>query len=51
MNIFRVIAEIYNNYKDYNKTIRELSRLSDKELKDLGITRNDIYSIAANKTF
>ena len=27
-------------------TIKELSKLSDAELRDIGITRGDIYSIA-----
>ena len=29
-----------------NATIKELSALSDKELRDIGISRGDIYSIA-----
>jgi len=29
-----------------NQTIRELSRLNDRELNDMGISRGDIYSIA-----
>jgi len=29
-----------------NQTIKELSRLSDRELNDMGIARGDIYSIA-----
>ena len=29
-----------------NQTIKELSRLSDRELWDMGITRGDIYSVA-----
>ena len=29
-----------------NDTIKQLSRLSDRELWDMGITRGDIYSIA-----
>lgn len=32
--------------KAANKTIKELSRLSDRELWDMGITRGDIYSVA-----
>lgn len=28
------------------KTLDELSRLSDKELRDLGISRSDIWSLA-----
>jgi uncharacterized protein YjiS (DUF1127 family) len=35
-------------YLRYRKTVRELSHLSDRELNDLGIVRNDIDSIARN---
>jgi len=37
------------NY-EARQTIRELSRLSDKELNDIGITRAQIYEIAYNKS-
>ena len=29
-----------------NSTIKELSKLSDRELNDIGISRGEIYSIA-----
>ena len=29
-----------------NSTIKELSRLSDRELNDMGLSRCDIYSVA-----
>jgi len=29
-----------------NKTIKELSSLTDKELNDIGISRGEIYSLA-----
>ena len=32
--------------KVYNRTYRELSRLNDKELNDIGLTRYDIAEIA-----
>ena len=39
---------------EYNRqvkaTIKELSKLTDKELNDIGITRGDIYSIAHGST-
>ena len=35
-------AEFYRGYV----TLSQLSRMNDKELKDIGITRNDIPSIA-----
>ena len=30
----------------YRETVKELNQLSDKELRDIGITRGDIDSIA-----
>ena len=32
------------------KTIKELNKLSDKDLLDIGICRGDIWSVAHNKT-
>jgi uncharacterized protein YjiS (DUF1127 family) len=34
------------NRKEYERTVQELSRLSDRELADVGITRCDIDRIA-----
>ena len=34
------------NLKRYRQTVRELSRLSDRDLADLGISRFDIDSVA-----
>lgn len=36
----------YNNWRRYRETCNELSRLSQRELADLGISRADIPSIA-----
>jgi uncharacterized protein YjiS (DUF1127 family) len=30
----------------YRKIVKELSALSDRELSDIGVSRNEIYSIA-----
>ena len=32
--------------KAANRTIKELSRLTDRELWDMGLTRGDIYNVA-----
>jgi uncharacterized protein YjiS (DUF1127 family) len=32
----------------YNQAYSELDRLTDKELADLGINRNEIYHVVAN---
>lgn len=36
----------YKKYKTYKTTVKELSALTDRELKDLGIPRGMIHSIA-----
>jgi uncharacterized protein YjiS (DUF1127 family) len=33
-------------WRRYNTSVRELSRLNDRELADIGITRSDIVRIA-----
>ena len=40
------IAIAIRKHNRYNRTVRELSWLSDRELSDLGITRCDIPRIA-----
>lgn len=42
MNLIRS----YRNWRRYRQTINELSRLSDRELNDLGIHRGDIPFVA-----
>ncbi|MEQ1936747.1 DUF1127 domain-containing protein [Mesorhizobium sp. CN5-321] len=42
MNLIRS----YKNWRRYNQTVRELSRLNSRELNDLGITRSDIERVA-----
>ena len=37
----------YRNWRRYRETVNELSRLSNRELNDLGITRSDIATVAA----
>ncbi|MCG7504521.1 DUF1127 domain-containing protein [Mesorhizobium sp. NPDC059054] len=42
MNLIRS----YKNWRRYNQTVRELSRLNNRELDDLGISRSDIERVA-----
>ncbi len=36
----------YRNWRRYRDTVNELSRLSNRELSDLGISRADIHAVA-----
>ena len=40
------IARAYNNWVKYRQTVSELGRMTNRELSDLGIARDDIRSIA-----
>jgi uncharacterized protein YjiS (DUF1127 family) len=44
-----MLVAIFNflqTWKRYNASLRELSRLNDRELADIGISRSDIPRIA-----
>jgi uncharacterized protein YjiS (DUF1127 family) len=43
---FKKIYEHLERRSQVNSTIRELSKLSDKELNDIGISRGDIWWVA-----
>lgn len=45
-NIFSTIAQWLEQRRSFNRTVRELQNLTDRELDDLGVCRADIYSIA-----
>lgn len=38
------------DFMEYNKTVAELSRCTDRELHDIGINRADIRAIAMDGT-
>jgi uncharacterized protein YjiS (DUF1127 family) len=44
--MFGTVASRLKAYRKYQETYRELSRLSKRELDDLGIARADIARIA-----
>lgn len=37
---------VYRQWRRYNQSLRELNRLGDRELADIGITRGDIPRVA-----
>ena len=42
------IVRMFQAWKRYNQSLAELSRLGDRELADIGISRSDIQRIAWN---
>ena len=45
----RLLKDLHNSWAEarfVNQTVKELSALTDKELKDIGLSRGDIYSVA-----
>ncbi|MGN6549412.1 MAG: DUF1127 domain-containing protein [Pararhizobium sp.] len=40
------IKKSYSAWRKYRQTVNELSRMSDRELSDLGIARGDIGYVA-----
>ncbi|EAB6717935.1 DUF1127 domain-containing protein [Salmonella enterica subsp. enterica serovar Virchow] len=40
------IVRNFRNWRTYRNTVSELSRLSNRELADLGISRGEIHSVA-----
>ncbi|WP_186394087.1 DUF1127 domain-containing protein [Stappia sp. TSB10GB4] len=44
--MFDTLARKYRNWRTYQTTVSELSRLTTRELNDLGIARGDIPFIA-----
>ncbi len=44
--MFDSLARKYRNWRAYNSTVTELSRLTPRELDDLGISRGEIPAVA-----
>jgi uncharacterized protein YjiS (DUF1127 family) len=45
INLLKDFRQAMEDRNRINDTVKELSKLSDKELNDIGINRGDIYSI------
>ena len=46
MSLFTNVSERFARYQETRRTMRELSRLSDRDLQDLGISRTAIPKLA-----
>ena len=44
--MFTTIIRFISQWKRYNRSLNELSRLGDRELADIGINRGDIQAVA-----
>jgi uncharacterized protein YjiS (DUF1127 family) len=40
------LVDIFRQWRRYNESLRELNRLADRELADIGMTRSDIPRVA-----
>ncbi|CAD7045207.1 MULTISPECIES: DUF1127 domain-containing protein [Pseudorhizobium] len=40
------IARSFNNWRQYRRTVAELSRMTPRDLSDLGISQCDIHRVA-----
>ncbi|MGD9847243.1 MAG: DUF1127 domain-containing protein [Pseudorhodoplanes sp.] len=40
------LLRLYRRWRRYDASIRELSRLGDRELADIGISRSEIETVA-----
>ena len=49
-NWFKNLNTKLQHRRQVRETINELSRLSDRELNDMGLARGDIYSVAHGDT-
>ena len=46
MTSIKTIAEKFSAWRRYRDAVRELSSLTDRELSDIGVNRDDIGAIA-----
>ena len=44
--MFAALVRFIREWKNYNRSISELSRLGDRELADIGVSRSDIPHLA-----
>jgi uncharacterized protein YjiS (DUF1127 family) len=51
MSFITKTLENVTRYRQFNKTVKELASLSDRELRDLGISRYQIRDIAREAVY
>jgi uncharacterized protein YjiS (DUF1127 family) len=44
--LFSNLVRMFRTWHRYNESFRELNRLGDRELADIGICRSDIHRVA-----
>jgi uncharacterized protein YjiS (DUF1127 family) len=44
--MFTALVRMLRSWRRYNQSLNELSRLGDRELADIGISRSDIHMVA-----
>lgn len=45
------MLKLIRNYRTFRKTYNELDQLSDRELRDIGLSRGDIARVAMDAVF
>ena len=45
--MFMAFVRMVQSFRDYQRNVSELSRLSDRELADIGLDRSDIPRVAS----
>lgn len=48
---FDGLSRSFNRYRKYHQTLGELNMLGDRELRDLGISRSELRSIARQAAY
>ena len=46
--MFTALVRFIQSWKNYNRSLNELSRLGDRELADIGVSRSDLPRLAWN---
>lgn len=50
LDLFKDLNSSRKDISEARRTIKELNKLTDKDLADIGLCRGDIWNVAHNKT-